>query len=399
MSLSNGRHYLAIPGPSVVPDSVLQAMHRPAPNIYTGELVDMVASILPDLKAVARTKHQVAIYIANGHGIWEASLANCFSRGDEVLVLATGTFARGWADMAKSMHLKPEVMDFGDQSPIDPARVEERLRADTENRIKAVLAVQVDTATSIRSDIAELRQAMDASGHGALLMVDCIACLGCDRFEMDVWGVDVMLAGCQKGLMTPPGMGFIFFNDKADAVRETADLATAYWDWRPRVWPGVFYEHFCGTAPTHHLYGLRVALDMILKEEGLEAVWRRHETLARAIWAAFESWSADGPMALNVANPDHRSRAVTSANLLAPLGTELRTWLTENAGVTLGIGLGMAPPDDPAWHGYFRVGHMGHVNAHMVLGVLASIDSGLKAMRIPHGQGALEAATKVVGSV
>jgi alanine-glyoxylate transaminase/serine-glyoxylate transaminase/serine-pyruvate transaminase len=398
MSLSNGRHYLAIPGPSVIPDRVLQAMHRPAPNIYTGELVEMFAGILPDLKALARTKHHVAIYISNGHGIWEASLANCLSRGDEVLVLATGSFGRGWADMAKAMHLKPEITDFGDQSSIDPTRVEERLRADTAGRIKAVLAVQVDTATSLRSDIAELRKAMDASGHDALLMVDCIACLGCDRFEMDAWGVDVMLAGCQKGLMTPPGMGFVFFNDKANARRETADLATAYWDWRPRVWNDVFYQHFCGTAPTHHLYGLRAALDMILKEEGLDAVWQRHETLARAIWSAFDVWGSDGSMALNVADPKHRSCAVTSARLPAPLGTELRSWMTENAGVTLGIGLGMAPPDDPAWHGYFRVGHMGHVNAHMVLGVLASIDAGLKALNIPHGTGALEAAAKVVAS-
>ncbi|MEM6477961.1 MAG: aminotransferase class V-fold PLP-dependent enzyme [Pseudomonadota bacterium] len=394
-SLANGRPILAIPGPSVIPDRVLQAMHRPAPNIYTGELVDITASIIPDLKAVARTEQNVAMYISNGHGAWEAAVSNTLSRGDKVLVLATGRFGHGWADMASVMGIDCEILDFGKRAPIDMAQVEEALRADKAHAFKAVLAVQVDTSTSVKSDVGALRRAIDAAAHPALLMVDCIACLGCDDFEMDAWGVDVMVAGCQKGLMTPPGMAFVFFSHKADAARDTAGCLTHYWDWRPRSRPAEYYQHFDGTAPTHHLYGLRVALDMICHEEGLDAVLARHAVLARSIWAAFETWGKEGPVELNVPDPAHRSHAVTSVRIGAPHGTALRDWLEQSAGITLGIGLGMAPPGDPAWHGFFRVGHMGHVNAHMVLGTLTSIEAGLSALGLPFGAGGAAAAARV----
>lgn len=395
MSLAHGRSYLAIPGPSVMPDRVLRAMHRASPNIYYGELVDMVPTIVRDLKKVARTERHAAIYIANGHGVWEAALSNVFSRGEKALALATGQFTLGWVDMARKLGIEVDLIDFGKRSDIDTAQVAEALAADTDHRIKAVLCVQVDTASSVLNDISALRSTLDAAGHPALLMVDCMASLGCDRFEMDAWGVDVMVAGCQKGLMAPPGMGFVFFNDKADRARETADCVTHYWDWRPRVSPAYFSQYFDGTAPTHHLYGLREALDMIL-EEGLETVWARHETLSRAIWAAFEAWGAEGPIELNIADPARRSHAVTAVRIGAPFGTELRSWVEREAGVTLGIGLGMADPKDPAWHGFFRIGHMGHVNAHMVMGALGAIEAGLAGIGIPHGKGALEAAARVI---
>ncbi|MDJ0626877.1 MAG: aminotransferase class V-fold PLP-dependent enzyme [Rhodobacter sp.] len=394
MSLAHGRPHLAIPGPSVMPDRVLQAMHRPAPNIYEGELVEMVEGIVPDLKAVARTGHQVAMYIANGHGAWEAALANTHSRGQKALVLATGRFAHGWSEMARRMGIECEIVDFGKSSDVDMARVAEALAADTEQAFNSVLVVQVDTSTSVKNDIAGVRDALDAAGHPALLMVDCIACLACDRFDMDGWGVDVMVTGCQKGLMTPPGLSFVYFNDRAEAARDRADCVTSYWDWRPRAYPDDFYQYFGGTAPTHHLYGLRAALDMIA-EEGLEQVWARHEVLARAVWAAFDAWGVEGPVAMNIADPAKRSVAVTSVRIGAPHGTALRNWLSETAGVTLGIGLGMADSRDPAWHGFFRVAHMGHVNSHMVLGTLGAIEAGMTALGIPHGKGALEAAAVV----
>mgnify|MGYP001801014722 CR=1 FL=1 len=300
MSLGNGTHYLAIPGPSVMPDAVLRAMHRPAPNIYTGELHDIVDSLIPDLKAVAGTRHNVAIYIANGHGGWEAAVSNTLSRGDKVLSLATGIFAHGWADMAEVMGVQTHRLDFGKRDAVDLARVEEALTADSGHEIKAVLTVQVDTSTSILNDIRGLRAVLDRVGHPALLMVDCIACMGSDRFEMDAWGADVVVTGSQKGLMVPPGLAFVFFNDKADAARDNANLLTRYWDWRPRSEGAEFYRYFCGAAPTHHLYGLRAALDMI-NEEGLEQVWARHMTLAEAIWAAFDQWGTAGAVELNVA--------------------------------------------------------------------------------------------------
>ena len=388
--LAQGRPYLAIPGPSVMPDAVLAAMHRAAPNIYEGELIEMTAGLIPDLRAVARTAHQAVIYIGNGHAAWEASLANVLSRGDLVLVPATGRFGHGWAEMARGLGAEVEIIDFGPDRGWDLARIEERLAADTGGRIRAVLAVHVDTSSSVRNDVAGLRAAMDRVGHPALLMADCIASLGCDRFEMDAWGVDVMVAASQKGLMVPPGMCFVFFNDRADRARERAGCVTRYWDWRPRAKPQEYWHYFDGTAPTHHLYGLRVALDMI-KAEGIGNVWRRHEVLAEAIWAAFDVWSDGGPVRLNLADPGLRSWAVTSAHAGSPDAARLRAWCERVAGLTLGIGLGRTPED--AW---FRIGHMGHVNAPMVLGALGTIEAGLAALGIPHRVGGVAAAAAVV---
>ncbi|OSP56179.1 alanine--glyoxylate aminotransferase family protein [Pseudoruegeria sp. SK021] len=396
MSLVHGRPYLAIPGPSVMPDRVLQAMHRPAPNIYFGELVDMVASIIIDLRRVAQTRHHAAIYIANGHGVWEASVANILNPGDRVLVLSTGHFAKGWGEMARRIGAVVETLEFGQRSAADPARLADVLRADRDHQIKAVLAVQVDTATGIRNDVPAMRAALDSTGHPALLMVDCIASLGCDRFEMDAWGVDVMVTASQKGLMTPPGLGFVFFNDKAAGVRAGVTQVSSYWDWVPRVDPVHFPNHFCGTAPTHHLFALRAALTILLDEEGLDAAMHRHARLAQAVWAACDAWGAAGPLEINVTDPAERSHAVTALRIGAEHGTRLRNWVGETTGVTLGIGLGMAPADTPDWHGFFRIGHMGHVNAHMIMGVLGSIQAGLTALDIPHGPGALDAAAAVM---
>ena len=397
MSLSNGREYLAIPGPSVMPDRVLRAMHRASPNIYEGALPEMVAGMIPDLKAVARTTHNVAIYIANGHATWEAALSNVVAEGDKVLVMANGRFGHGWAEMARGLGCEVEVLDFGRSGPVDPEALVTPLQADSEQRIKAVLVCHTDTASTATNDIAAIRQVIDRVGHPALFAVDCIASLGCDRFEMDAWGVDVMISASQKGLMTPPGLGFVFFNDRAAQVRQRMPRVSRYWDWVPRSAPELFYQYWSGTAPTHHLYGLREALDMIA-EEGLEKIWARHETLARAVWAATDVWGQEGPLRLNVSEPSHRSHAVTSLAIEAPNGTRLRHWTEKNTGVTLGIGLGMETEEDPHSTGFFRIGHMGHVNAHMVLGVLGSIDAGLKALRIPHGRGALEAASEVISA-
>ncbi|WP_299283396.1 aminotransferase class V-fold PLP-dependent enzyme [uncultured Tateyamaria sp.] len=393
----HGRDYLAIPGPSVMPDAVLRAMHRAAPNIYAGELVEIAASLVPDLKKVARTDGHVAMYIGNGHAAWEAALANTIAPGDTVLVPATGRFGHGWADMAEGLGAEVEIMDFGKRAPMDIDRIAETLRADTAHRIKAVLAVHVDTSTSVRNDIAAVRAVLDATDHPALLMADCIASLGCDRFEMDAWGVDVMVAGCQKGLMVPPGMAFVFFNDKAAAVRAQMPRVSRYWDWTPRANPEEFFMYWNGTAPTHHLYGLRTALDM-LHAEGIEQVWARHTVLARSIWAACEAWGQGGPLELNVRDAANRSTAVTSLRIGAPHGTALRDWVEQNLGLTLGIGLGMAPPSDPDWHGFFRLGHMGHVNGHMIMGLLGGIQAGLGALDIPHGPGALDAAAGVISA-
>ena len=394
MTLANGLSYLAIPGPSVMPERVLRAMHRSAPNIYYGELLEMMPHIVARLKDVARTKAHVAMYITNGHGSWEAAVSNTLSPGDLVLVPSTGRFAAGWAEMTRAMGVKTEVLDFGKRAAIDLDAVTERLNADTEGRIKAVMTVQTDTSTGVRNDIAALRAAIDKTGHPALLMIDCMASLGCDRFEMDAWGVDVMVVGSQKGLMTPPGMAFVFFNEKADRARETAGCVTHYWDWRPRAGATALYQYFCGTAPTHHLYGLDEALTMI-GEEGLDAVWQRHAKIARAVWAAFDHWS-EGSLELNIQDPAIRSHSVTAIRAGSAKATALREWCETKAGLTLGIGLGMAELDAPEWHHFFRLGHMGHVNAQMILGALATIEAGMKAVDLPHNPGGIERAASVI---
>lgn len=395
MSLAHGRPYLAIPGPSVVPDVVLRAMHRASPNIYEGELVEMTAGIIPDLLRVARTQHHVAIYMGNGHAAWEAALSNVIAPDDLVLVPSTGRFCVGWGEMAEGLGANVELLDFGIKAPMDAEQIEARLRADKDHKIKAVLAVHVDTSTSIKNDIASVRAAIDAAEHPALLMADCIASLGCDRFEMDAWGVDVMVTASQKGLMVTPGLGFVFFNDKAAAVRDAMPRVSRYWNWVPRANPTQFFEYFGGTAPTHLLYGLRAALDLI-HDEGMEAVWLRHEKLATAIWSACETWGQDGSLTLNVADRAHRSHAVTALRLGAPHGKDLRRWTEHQAGLTLGIGLGMSEDGDPLGDGFFRIGHMGHVNAHMVLGGLVTMQAGFDALDIPYGAGALDAAAKAL---
>jgi len=398
ISLAAGRGYLAIPGPSVIPDAVLQAMHRPSPNIYAGELIDLTATLVPDLRRVARTVHNVAIYISNGHGAWEAALMNTLQPGDKVLVPASGRFALGWGEMAEALGIEVEILDYGTGKPWDMDQVASRLAADRAHQIKAVLAVHVDTSSSIRNDVAAMRACLDATGHPALLMADCIASLGCDRFEMDDWGVDVMVSACQKGLMVPAGMSFVFFSPKAAEARARLPRISRYWDWSPRANPEEFYQYFGGTAPTHHLYGLRAALDLI-HGEGIEQVWARHHRLAQAIWAACEVWGSDGPLRMNVQDVALRSNAVTSLHIGGDNATRLRGWLEQNLGLTLGIGLGMAPPNSPEWHGYLRFGHMGHVNGQMIMGLLGGVDTGLKALGIAHGSGAVEAAAQVLAGV
>jgi alanine-glyoxylate transaminase/serine-glyoxylate transaminase/serine-pyruvate transaminase len=396
MSLFQGRPYLAIPGPSVMPDRVLAAMHRPAPNIYAGSLIEMTETIFADLRRVACTCGHVVLYIANGHGAWEAANTNLFSRGDRALVCATGVFGTSWATAVRRLGVEVDLLDFGKAAPVDPTQVTAALKADHAGKIRAVLVTHVDTATTVRNDVAAIRAAIDAAGHPALLVVDCIASLGCDPFHMDDWGVDVMVAASQKGLMTPPGLGFVWVSDKAVAACKGSDLRTPYWDWEARIHAREYWQYFCGTAPTHHLYGLHEALKMLLDEEGLSQAWARHRRLAGAVWAAVDAWGSGGDIALNVPFEAARGTSVTSIRFGGGHAGRLRQWCEAVAGVTLGIPLGMAEPEEPSYADYLRMAHMGHVNAHMTLGVLSVIEAGMQALAIPHGKGALDAATAVV---
>jgi len=387
--LARGRALTAIPGPSVIPDRVLKAMHAPMPNIYEGDLVALSESVLAELPGIARTEGQAFVAIANGHGAWEMALTNVLSRGDRVLVLESGRFAVGWGEQATMLGAAVEVIAAPERAAVDPAALEERLRADIGHAIKAVLVVQVDTASSVWNDIAALRRAMDAAGHPALLMVDCIACLGSIEFRMDEWGVDVMVAGSQKGLMVPPGLGFCWAGPKALAAHETANCRTAYWDWSARIGAGKHYLRYCGTPPVSHLYGLREALDMIA-EEGLERIWARHRVFADAVRAAVAAWAGPEGIGFHVLAPEHRSDVVTTVRTGRIDAPRLRRICEERAGLTLGVGLGDLEPKT------FRIGHMGHMNPPMVLGVLATIEAALHALEAPiAGSGVAAAAASL----
>jgi alanine-glyoxylate transaminase/serine-glyoxylate transaminase/serine-pyruvate transaminase len=373
-----------------VPDEVLGAMHRPAIDIYTGELVGITASILDDLRTVFATKGRTYIYAANGHGAWEAALTNVFSRGDKVLVLESGRFALGWGEMADVLGVEVEVLQGDWPRAVDPAALEARLRQDTGGEIKGVLVVQVDTASGVVNDIPTLRQAIDAAGHGALFMVDTIASLGTMPFEMDAWGVDVSVTGSQKGLMTPPGLSFVAAGEKAKAAHASADLRTHYWDWTAREGK-VHYQKYCGTPPEHMLFGLRKALDMLL-EEGLANAFRRHALLAEAVRRAVDVWRRGGAMDFNILEPAQRANSVTTVTMAdgqdpAPL----LDYLDRHCGVVLGLGIGDL--DGRA----FRIAHMGHVNAPMILGTLAATEMGLAAVGIPHEKGGVQAAIDWLG--
>ncbi len=392
MSASGGREYLAIPGPSVMPDAVLRAMHRASPNIYAGELPDMMPELISGLKAVARTEQNATIYIANGHGAWEAALSNILAEGDQALGIYNGRFGVGWAEVARGLGAEVIPLDCGLKTPATGEALEAALRADTAGKIKVVLCTHVDTSTSVKNNIAEMRAAIDAAGHDALLAVDCIASLGCDHFEMDAWGVDVMVAASQKGLMVPPGLGFVFFSDKAAAVRAAMPRVSLYWDWTPRANPQAFWQYFAGTAPTHHLYGLQASLEM-LHSEGMEAVWARHARMAGGDLGCLRNmgagWPASSSMLLSVRIVPVLSQLCISGWSMACACAQ---WTEGEAGLTLGIGLGMSTPEDPEGNGFFRIGHMGHINAQMVMGTLGSIEAAFSSLNVPRGSGALEAA-------
>jgi alanine-glyoxylate transaminase / serine-glyoxylate transaminase / serine-pyruvate transaminase len=389
MTVRAGREFLAIPGPTNMPDEVLQAMHRPALDIYSQQMIDLTDSLMSDLGKLFATKGKTYIYIANGHGAWEAVLANVMSRGDKLLVLESGRFAIGWGQAAKMMGVEVEVLKGDWRRAVRPAEVEARLRADKEHTIKAIVVTQVDTASGVFNDIEAIGKAIKASGHPALFMVDTVASLGCMPYEMDKWGVDVTMSGSQKGLMTPPGLGFVAANDRAREVHKTAGLRTPYWDWSARE-GSEHYHKYAGTAPVHLLFALRKAIDMLF-EEGLENAYRRHHLLAEAVRRAVASWSEGQVLGFNIAEASERSDTVTTVLMNGRDPAELYRYCKDHCGVIVGAGIGDLTGKA------FRIAHMGHVNAPMILGTLGVIEVALAALKIPHGKGGVEAAINWLG--
>jgi len=390
MTVRAGREFLAIPGPTTMPDEVLRAMHRPAIDIYSDEMVNLTDGLLRDLSKLFATKGKSYIYISNGHGAWEAALSNVLSRGDKVLVLESGRFAINWGNAAAMMGAEVEVLKGGWRRAVRPHEVEERLRQDKGHEIKAILVAQVDTASGVYNDIAAIGKAIRAAGHPALFMVDTVASLGCMPFEMDEWGVDIAMAGSQKGLMAPPGLGFVAAGDRALEAHKKANMRTPYWDWTEREGTE-HYRKYAGTAPVHLLFALRRAIDMI-HEEGLENVFTRHRLLAEATRRAVVMWAGGHVLGFNIAEPGDRSNTVTTVSVGNGYNPDaLQRYCKDRCGVVLGTGIGDLKGQA------FRIAHMGHINAPMLLGTLGVIEVGMNALKIPHGEGGVEAAIKYLG--
>ena len=358
------------------------------PDLYAGPLVDEQAIVRERLPGIAKTEGECFIITGNGHAGWQMATSNTLAAGDKVLVAEAGRFATIWGVYTSVSDVDVELLEGSDREPVNPAALEARLAEDPDHEIKAVLVAHVDTASSVRNDIAALRRAMDSAGHPALLMVDCIASMGCEEFLMDEWGVDIALAGCQKGLMVPPGISFVWASEKALAAHDRADHRVGYFDWESRRSGENMYSYYAGTPPIAHLRGLLEATNIIEEEGGLEATWRRHEILASGVKAAVEAWSTPGGLDFNITDPASRSNCVTTVLTGALDASTLRSLCEEQAGLILGLGI--------AGIDGFRLAHMGHLNPPMILGAIGTIEAALHSLGAPMGGSGVAAAAAAI---
>ena len=363
-------------------------MAQPTIDHRGAEFAALGREVLEGLKALFRTSGPVVIYPASGSGAWEASLVNTLSPGDAVLAFDIGEFAKGWAEVARRLGLDVEVMPGTWRCGVDPAALEARLREDREHRLRAVLVVHNETSTGVTSRLPEIRRAIDRAGHPALLLVDAVSSLGSIELLHDEWGLDVTLAGSQKGLMLPPGLSFNAISDKALAASRSARLPRSYWAWEHAIAAGFFPY----TPATNLLFGLREALTM-LSEEGLDHVFGRHRRLAAAARAAVEAWGLE----IACERADERSPVVTTVLMPALTRTSagepdrhdpdrFRSIVLGRFNMSLGAGLGRLKGRA------FRIGHLGDFNDLMLMGTLCGVEMGLGLAEVPFQPGGVDAA-------
>ena len=381
-----GRQFLHSPGPSHVPLEVMQAMGRQPMDMADPRLGQTITAIEGGLRRLLQTEAaDVFVYATNGHGAWEAVIANLLAPGQCVLVPGTGHFSESWAEQTEAMGGRVVRTPWLEGHPIDLSAVQQALRADTAHEIVAVFAVHTDTASGVTSDMPALRAAIDATGHPALLVVDVVASLGAAPFSMDAWGVNVVLGASQKGLMCPPGLGFAAADARAMAVCERNPMPRFYWDWRLRR-SEFAYRKYCGTPPQNALMGLEAALGLFF-QEGPEYVLARHRLMADVVHAAVARWSEGGALGFFGQVPSARSTSVTTITVAAGFEPEaIRTLARERFQVAIAGGLG------PLSGRVFRIGHLGDMNAPMILGCLAGVEASLRVLGVPCGSGALDAA-------
>jgi alanine-glyoxylate transaminase / serine-glyoxylate transaminase / serine-pyruvate transaminase len=376
-----GRHFLHIPGPTPVPDRVLRAMDTPVIDHRGPEFAKLAKKCLEGIKTIFKTTNPVIIYTATGTGAWEGALVNTLSPGDKVLMVETGHFATLWKKMAEKLGLKPELILTDWRTGVDAAAVEARLREDKKREIKAVCFVHNETSTGCLSPVPEVRKAIDRAGHPALLLVDTVSSLASADYRHDEWGVDVTVAGAQKGLMLPPGMSFNAVSDKALAASKTSTLPKSFWGWDDMIAMNKtgFFPY---TPATQILHGLAVAIEM-LHEEGLDNLFARHHRLAQATRRAAKAWGLD----IVCRDPKYYSPSLTA--ILLPDGHDadaLRALALEHFNISYGAGFG------PFKGKMFRIGHLGDTNDTMLMGALAATEMALSLAGIPHKKGGVQAA-------
>jgi alanine-glyoxylate transaminase/serine-glyoxylate transaminase/serine-pyruvate transaminase len=381
MSAQPGRHFLQIPGPTNCPLPVLAAIAKPTIDHRGPEFKALATDVLDRIRTIFKTSEPVVIYPASGTGAWEAALVNTLSPGDQILMFETGWFSTLWQKLALKLGLAPEVLAGDWRGGVDAGAIEARLREDKAHAIKAVCVVHNETSTGVTSDIAAVRRAIDAAGHPALLLVDTISSLGSIDYRHDEWGVDVTVAGSQKGLMLPPGLSFNAVSQKAHAAAKSARMPRAFWDWEEiiAINKNGFFPY---TPATNMLQGLKVAIDL-LHEEGLDNVFARHDRAAEATRRAVAHWGFE----TQCADPARHSSALTAVRL--PEGhsaDKLRATILERSNMSLGNGLGQLADR------VFRIGHLGDFNFVSVTGTLAGVEMGLAVCGIPYRAGGVEAA-------
>ena len=377
----SGRHFLQIPGPTNVPERILRAIDSATIDHRGPDFSQLALEALEGLGKIIKTSQHVVIFPASGTGAWEAALVNCLSPGDTVLMYETGHFATGWCNLAQRYGLQPIFIPGDWRHGADPNSIESRLSEDTTHQIKAVCIVHNETSTGITSRVAEIRAAIDRAAHPALFMVDTISSLASIDYRHDEWGVDVTVAGSQKGLMLPPGLSFNAISDKALKASEQAKLPRSYWNWVDMLQANKngFFPY---TPATNLLYGLREAITMLL-EEGLNNVFVRHARLAEATRCAVRTWDLD----ILCLNENEYSNSLTA--VLIPNGhdaDEFRHVVLDNFNMSLGNGLGKLAGK------VFRIGHLGDFNELMLAGSLSGVEMGLELADVPHQKGGVQAA-------
>jgi len=380
-SYKAGKHFLQIPGPSNVPDRILRAMDYPTIDHRGPDFAKIGAACLAGMKTIFKTDSHVVIYPASGTGAWEAALVNLLGEGDKVLMVETGHFATLWNNMASKLGLVTEFLETDWRRGVDAQSIEDRLRQDTEQQIKAVCLVHNETSTGSTSRIDEVRAAMNAAGHDAYLMVDTISSLASIDFRHDEWGVDVTVSGSQKGLMLPPGLSFNALSERAITESKTGGMRRSYWDWHDQIAANASGA-FPYTPATNLLYGLKEAIDM-LHEEGLENVFARHDRHAEATRQAVQAWGLE----VLCQEPKNYSSSLTA--VLLPEGHNadaLRATILEHFDMSLGNGLSKLAGK------VFRIGHLGDFNDLMLLGTLSGVEMGLGLSSIPHQTGGVSKA-------